>query len=249
MSTLEDFHVFVPAFNEAENLTELSIRCQSLVNRAAHLGVRVHVTVVNDCSTDNSAQVLEGLKNIYPWLSVITHPQNRNLVGVLETFLSQAAMISAKSDHLLGFGLLDGDDSHDPNNFIEMILRLSSGYDVVIASRYQVGSVVIGVRWWRQLLSRGVSVLFQTLGRIKNVRDYSCGFRAYSPFILKELANYRFQYRSFACMAELIMVLAQKGATACEVPFVLRYDRKRGVSKMRFWITIRETIKVLVNVR
>lgn len=248
-SSIDSFYIYVPAYNEAENLPELLCRFDSLVARSLNFGVLVKVVIVDDCSTDNTNEVLQSAKFKYAWLDIIRHPQNRNLVGVLETFLVESEKNIANDSRLLGFGLLDGDNSHDPNAFLEMFFRIWAGYDIVIASRYRPGSTIVGVSWFRQLLSKGVSILFNSIGGVPGVRDYSCGFRAYSKEVIKANTHYKFQFRSFACMAELLIALSLQNAKACEIPFVLRYDRKKGESKMRFLPTISETLMVLFSFR
>ena len=60
--------------------------------------------------------------------------------------------------------------------------------DVVIASRFQPGSVVQGVPFFRQVLSWGCFLMMKTLLPYRNVRDYSTGFRAYRSVTLGRLA-------------------------------------------------------------
>jgi dolichol-phosphate mannosyltransferase len=73
--------------------------------------------------------------------------------------------------------------------------------------------------------------------RYPGVRDYSCGFRAYTADILRKLPDaYGSEYLcedGFACMLELLFKLKRIHARATEVPLVLRYDRKQGESKMK----------------
>ncbi len=49
-------------------------------------------------------------------------------------------------------------------------------------------------------------------------------------------------------MADLLLMLAGMGAIVREVPLLLRYDFKRGVSKMRILQTVRRTIRMVLCV-
>lgn len=81
------------------------------------------------------------------------------------------------------------------------------------------------------------------------VWDYSCGYRLYSPSIVQKVVH---QFgddivtqTNFSCMVELLVNCYQVGAIMAEVPFLLRYDLKKGDSKMQFMKTILGTLNVL----
>jgi dolichol-phosphate mannosyltransferase len=54
------------------------------------------------------------------------------------------------------------------------------------------------------------------------------------------------EHSGFQCMADILVRLARLGAIVDEVPLVLRYDRKRGESKMRVARTVLQTLRLLV---
>jgi dolichol-phosphate mannosyltransferase len=128
-------------------------------------------------------------------------------------------------------------------------LALLDGVLYVIASRFQAGSVVQGVPFFRQVLSWGCFLMMKTLLPYRNVRDYSTGFRAYRSLTLGRLIKTSgpkfIEDSSFACMLELLLSLRWVGARAVEIPYTLRYDLKVGVSKMRIMRTIRRYFNVI----
>ena len=67
--------VFFPAFNDAPSLPSLIARTVDTLRRVAD---DYEIIVVNDGSTDNTADVLEQLRREYsPWLRIVTHERNR----------------------------------------------------------------------------------------------------------------------------------------------------------------------------
>ena len=76
------------------------------------------------------------------------------------------------------------------------------------------------------------------LFNIRGIRDYSCGFRAYRADVIKYairiFGNGFIQLKGlgFTSTLEIIVKLKLMGCKFEEVPFVLRYDRKNGPSKM-----------------
>jgi dolichol-phosphate mannosyltransferase len=93
--------------------------------------------------------------------------------------------------------------------------------------------------------------LFRFLRNVQGVWDYSCGYRLYSPRIVKEIKSRLpddvVKEKSFACMVELLVKLNIVGARCTEVPIMLRYDQKLGESKMEFRKTILGTFKQLLT--
>src|SRR4029077_2128843 len=73
---------------------------------------------------------------------------------------------------------------------------------------------------------------------VPNVRDFSCGFRAYRAQVVQDavevFGNDFVQLRGlgFTSTLETIVKLHLLGCRCAEVPFVLRYDQKASESKM-----------------
>jgi dolichol-phosphate mannosyltransferase len=147
--------------------------------------------------------------------------------------------------------VLDADDTHPPSRILAMQRKLEQGYDVVIASRFRLGSRVVGVSWSRRLYSWGASWLFQLFYPIHGVRDFTCGYRAYRAEALqKALACYGpalVDRDGFECMVDTLLKLRRLKLRFTEVPFILRYDRKVGATKMDVKRTILDTLLLMVK--
>ena len=87
-------------------------------------------------------------------------------------------------------------------------------------------------------MSSGANIFMKAFFPMRGVREYSCGYRAYSASIIKNAistyGNSFIQLRGlgFTCTLEKLVKLHMLGARIAEVPFVLRYDKKIGSSKM-----------------
>jgi len=192
------------------------------------------VTVVDDGSKDNTAQVVRGFNQ--EWCKLIQHPKNMGLAQAMRTGISNAVTASPE-DGLIA--AMDADNSHQPRELSLMLKKLNMGYDVVIASRFQPGARMAGIPPHRQLFSWGVSILFQILTPIQNVRDYSCGYRLYRASLLRRALKVWgnvdgfITEQGFASMTEILLKLSLlKNAKFGETPMDLRYDRKPGATKM-----------------
>ncbi len=134
-----------------------------------------------------------------------------------------------------------------------MVREIQEGYDVVIASRFRTGARVVGVPFGRHFLSTGARALFTVLFPTKGVRDYTSGFRAYRGSVMKQaFATYGDKFvgeAGFSCMCDILLKLRKQGALFHEVPLVLRYDQKGGVTKMQVMRTIWRTLALLCRRR
>ncbi len=239
-------YVMLPAYNESEGLPSLLEKIQLVFKDNAR---PYHVIVVDDASTDNTADIANRASLDMP-LTLCQHKVNQNLPGALRTGLAAAVEMGKPGDIIV---TMDGDDTHPPGIINLMLQKVAEGYDVVTASRYQTGSRIVGVPVLRVLCTYGAKLLFRVLMPIPGVRDYTCGYRAYRFNVLKETMDfYGDQFvseKGFSCMADVLLKMRRFKFVFGEVPFLLRYDQKGGVSKMRVGRTISLTLKLLLKRR
>ncbi len=238
--------VVLPAYNEAEGLPSLLTKIQSVFSANQR---EYHVIVVDDASTDDTGSIASQFSFQMP-LTLVQHKVNQNLPGALRSGFTEAVEQAADGDIIV---TMDGDDTHPPGVINPLIQKISEGYDVVTASRYQPGSRVMGVPQFRVLMTYGARLLFQTIMPIQGVRDYTCGYRAYRKNVLKDSMNFYGEAfvseKGFSCMADVLLKMRRFNYAFGEVPFLLRYDQKLGVSKMAVGRTVWLTLKLLLKRR
>ena len=238
--------IVLPAYDEAPGLADLLVGIDDAMFQA---GLAYRVVVVDDGSRDGTLAVAEEHAQRLP-IEIVRHVQNEGLGAALRDGLMRAAELASARDVLV---TMDADQSHTPQLILRMVQTLREGHDVVIASRFQPGSRVMGVPGHRRFLSRWGSVLLQLVFPIPGVRDYTCGYRAYRAGVLQEVLRLRgpalFEQTGFQCMVDILLQLRRLELICGEVPLVLRYDLKQGPSKMRVGKTIRDTLSLLVRRR
>jgi dolichol-phosphate mannosyltransferase len=228
----------LPAYNERDAIQqEIRSLCGSVGTGA------VRVVVVDDGSVDDTAARAEGMSRSYP-VKVIRHDYNRGLGHALHTGLGYIVRVGCSQDAVI---TKDADGTHPASLVPEMLSCLERGWDVVIASRYRRGARECGLTRRRSLLSRIGNIIYALAEPVPGVRDYTCGFRAFRLAALRRAASMRpvIETPGFGATAELLLKVAACGARACEVPLVLRYDRKVGPSKMKTLRAMRESVGLL----
>jgi dolichol-phosphate mannosyltransferase len=237
--------VALPAYNEEASIAQLLSAFGKLAEDRPDLGILV--IVVNDGSSDRTPEIADSFRNSLA-LDVISHEKNMGLGNAIKTCLKEALARSVSDDDVIV--TMDADNTHLPEYIPPLVQKIRSGYDIAIASRYQPGSREIGVPFIRRLYSRGARFFFSLFLDLPGVKDYTCGYRAYRANLIRRgldlFGEDIISRNGFACTDELLVNLASLTEKIAEIPFILRYDQKKGKSKLPLFSTIVETWKLLL---
>ncbi len=236
-------HIVLPAYNEEASLPNLLERLDFAFQDDNLFG---EIIVVNDGSTDKTAEIARNFQGTTK-VRLIDQQPNRGLAETIKNGLfTTLADCHGEEDIII---VMDADNSHSPGLMFRMINLVREGCDIVIASRYQKGARVRGLSRFRRLLSFGASILFRLLVGIPEVKDYTCGYRAYKAVLLKKaMTHYKEDFirqTGFACMIEILLRVQKFDPIIGEVPLILRYDMKESASKMKIVKTIKQTLTML----
>tara|TARA_B100000029_G_scaffold328287_1_gene320608 strand:- start:422 stop:1183 length:762 start_codon:yes stop_codon:yes gene_type:complete len=233
-------YIVLPAFNEEPNikiiLNNLFEFWKNKLNKQ-----KILVVIVNDGSTDKTSQCIDDfitfLKNQDLSFSIkkISHDINKGLGETIKTGFEYVLKISKEEEILIS---LDCDNTHPVDLIYTMVNKINSGKDLIVASRFTEGAKVVGVPFLRKVLSYIASIIFKIFFPIKNIRDYTCGYRAYRIKILKDVSEKIkpfFSESGFSSMVDILLKLQKcnKNINGEEIPIILRYDLKKGKSKMK----------------
>jgi glycosyltransferase involved in cell wall biosynthesis len=212
--------VVVPLYNEEESLPHL---VEQLLASLRPSGERFELVLVNDGSSDRTAEVLERLSRDIP-----------ELVGVvLRKNYGQTAAMAAGFDVAQGEVIvsLDGDLQNDPADIPMLLAKLREGYDLVSGWRHQRQDAALQ----RKLPSK---IANRLIGRVTGVRlhDYGCSLKAYSRDVLSDMRLYGELHRFLPALAFI------EGARITEVK-VNHRARQFGSSKYG----IDRTFRVLMD--
>lgn len=227
----------LPAFNEEAAIAPLFAKIQRTRDALVQSDIARDLQIIfyDDGSTDQTVAALKGNRGSLN-VTLLSPEQNgglgRALQGIITNFLDQAS----PGDVLV---IMDTDDTHDPAQIVDLLGRMDSNDEqVVVASRYQRGARTSGVPPVRQFLSLGFALLIKVALPIHGVRDYSCGYRAYTYAALATARGqdgFQISEPGFASMPEILIRLRKYDIHFGEVPLHLAYDQRLTQSKMRAW--------------
>lgn len=244
---MHSLFVLIPCYNEAENIGDLIENWILQREEVLKNGYELKIYAIDDCSTDNTKDVIISKTDKYPeCVALIKHDVNKNLCGGLNTSISFFTTHGSNGDLMC---IMDGDNTQSPAYIHQMLDKITCDeLDCVIASRYRKGSDVIGLAGYRKFMSDMARFYYTMVLHIPGIRDYTCGYRLYR---FEKICDVRERFgdepikeRSFACMMELLYKTYITGAKFGEVGFKLRYDQKRGYSKMNVRNTMMKSVSV-----
>jgi glycosyltransferase involved in cell wall biosynthesis len=224
-ATAPGLSVFFPAYNDCGTIASLVI---TAVQSASKLTPNYEVIVVDDGSSDTTAQILSELARVYPQLKIVTHPVNRGYGGALRT-----GFASASKDVIF---YTDGDAQYDPSEMEVLWPMMTSGVDLVngykISRSDPLHRIVIG-----RIYHHTVKILFGL-----RVRDVDCDFRLLRRSIFDRV---HLEKNSGVICLEMMKKIQDAGFGIVEVP-VHHYHRAHGQSQFfNFRRVIRTGIDVM----
>jgi dolichol-phosphate mannosyltransferase len=230
----------IPAFNEEENIPRLfaDLEC-----RPELFPPRSRVFVVDDGSTDRTAELVEGYAGELP-VELVKLEENQGPGAAFRAGFGKA-LLSIPGEAFIV--TLEADTTSDLDALPTMLAEASVGADLVLASW-----TMVNVSRKRKLLSAGAAYVFRRALGI-DAQTVSSFFRVYRASMLRRsFAHYGsglMRERGFACKAELLANLARLGARIAEVPVDLDTDRRVGKSKMPIFKTIFAYFRMLARQR
>ena len=223
--------IVIPCFNEESTLPYLA---NTLVSVEETLGEKYKPTFifVDDCSTDQTWELLQKIFARKPNFELVRHEQNRGVAAAIMTGIH-----AAKTEIVCS---MDCDCSYDPHELKNMIPLLQDGVSLVTASPYHAEGKVLNVPAWRLTLSKGSSFLYRQVLR-QNLATYTSCFRVYRKSVVEKL---QLEESNFLGIAELLGKLDLQGEKIIEYPATLAV-RLFGYSKMKLIKTIFGHLRLL----
>ena len=206
--------VIIPAYNEQDAIADV---VRSLRKVAIDNGLQLDVVVINDCSTDSTAEIISTLPCI-----ALNLPVNLGIGGAVQTGFKYA--YNNNYDYAVQ---VDGDGQHPAEEIPKLVNALEkNNWDVVIGSRF------FDNKGFQSTFLRRTGIgFFRFLNRILvgvDIKDSTSGFRMINKKALELVNEY---YPDEYPEPEAIVLFAKNDLRIGETSVVMR-DRQGGVSSI-----------------
>ena len=224
----------IPCYNEESTLPYLHRTMQSLRHELSRQW-DLKILFVDDCSKDNTFEVLQSLFGDDTDTGILRHETNKGVSAAILTGINAAQTEIIAS--------IDADCSYDPHELTHMLPRLTRDVAMVTASPYHRDGKVNNVPSWRLVLSHTLSSMYRVLLGQKLATWTSC-FRVYRK---QQIIDLPLVENGFLGPAELAAQLSLHGRKIVEHPATLEV-RLFGFSKMMTVRTILAHLRLLSKV-
>jgi glycosyltransferase involved in cell wall biosynthesis len=171
------------------------------------------VIVVNDGSTDHTAQLLDEMATQYDRLKVIHHPKNQGYGGALRTGFSNS------TKDLIFY--TDGDAQYNVNELPKLVEKMNDGIDWVNGYKISRSDPI-----YRKIIGRIYHYIVKIFFAL-DVRDTDCDFRLMRRSIFDKV---HLKSDSGVICVEMMRKFHMAGLRVAEVP-VHHYFRAYGKSQ------------------
>jgi Protein of unknown function (DUF3108)/Glycosyl transferase family 2 len=222
-------YVCVPVHNEARTAGLVLWKVRQVFTAFPR---EYQLLVLDDASTDDTAEVLRSYAKVLP-MTIVTHRERRGYAQSLEALLRLALQQTDRPKRDCAI-TLHADFAHSPDSMEEMVKRLESGADLVVAELLEQrggGRVSRGLRLARRWTPR--------LLRVAGLRDSVSGYVALRLIVLRQALRRdaaRFlETDGWCASAELVARLAPYARRVDAVPAAARYDLVQRPSRVKPW--------------
>ncbi len=227
-------YVCVPSYNEAATVGLLCWKVRQVFTRFPR---EYQLLVVDDGSTDATREVLESYTRVLP-LTVLRHASRQGYARGVEELLRTAVDRTDRPKRDCAV-LMHADFCHGPDALPDLIRRMDSGADMVVAEGTFEGHTPRALR----LVRRSASLLLGSAGRVPGVDDPVSGFAAFRLVTLRN--TFRAQTGGgalliadgWAANAELFSRAARHARRIDTIQVVERHDLRQRESRVKPWET------------
>lgn len=171
--------VIVPAYNEEKTITNILNKLNDVVLIG---GIQKEIIVVNDCSGDNTEQMVQAFIANNPNCDIkyYKHEVNKGKGAALHTGIAKAT-----GDYLI---VQDADLEYDPNEFNLLVKPILDGFaDVVYGSRFVGGRAHRILFFWHSIGNAFLTHLSNAFNNL-NLTDMETCYKLFRRDIVQNLS-------------------------------------------------------------
>lgn len=218
-SDAESYHicVIIPAYNVERHI----------INVVTHIPLNVRsIVVVDDCSPDNSAQVIQSC--LSSRVHLVRHAVNQGVGGAMLTGYAKALELGA--DIIVK---MDGDDQMDPSYLLDLVRPIIEGHaDYTKGNRFLHSYALGQMPLARRIGNFGLTFLTKLASGYWNMFDPNNGYTAIHRNVV-QLLNTNVIARRYFFESSMLIELRRINAVVRDVPMPARYGSEVSSMSLR----------------
>ena len=233
MTQYPNYSIVIPAFNES---ARIPATLQEVVSCIRERGWDAEVIVVNDGSTDSTADVVREFAKTAPEVRLIENPGNRG-----KGYSVRAGMLQALGEIVM---FTDADLSAPMEEAERLFAAIEEGADIAIGSRWlEKGRQTHKQPLYRQFFGRCFNAVTRGVMGL-HFADTQCGFKAFTRasaqtvFQLQTIERWGFD-------PEILFIALKCGYTVTEVAVSWGHDERSRMSYLKDGIKMLEEVAVI----
>ena len=170
--------VVIPAYNEENTITAILDRVREA---SLQEGITKEVLITNDCSSDNTEEIIQSYMTHYPELNIkyFKHSVNQGKGAALHTSIQHAT-----GDYLI---IQDADLEYDPDEYKILLQPILDGFaDVVYGSRFMGGKPHRILFFWHSIGNQFLTFLSNMFTNL-NLTDMETCYKLFKTEMIQGL--------------------------------------------------------------
>jgi glycosyltransferase involved in cell wall biosynthesis len=227
------YSIVIPVYNESARVLKA---LTSVVGCIRARGWDAEVLVVNDGSTDNTADVVRAFAQTAPEVRLIENPGNRG-----KGYSVRSGMLQARGDKVL---FTDADLSAPIEEAERLFAAIRQGADIAIGSRWlQSDRQTQRQPLYRQFFGRCFNAVTRFIMRLPYA-DTQCGFKAFT----RQAAQTVFQLQTIERWGfdpEILFIALKRDFWIIEVPVSWAHDERSRMSYLKDGFKMLQEISIV----
>ena len=227
------YSIVIPAYNES---ARIPATLKSVVDCIRQRGWSAEVVVVNDGSSDSTADVVRAFAAANPEVRLLENPGNRG-----KGYSVRSGMLQAHGEVVL---FSDADLSAPIEEADGLFAAIAAGADIAIGSRWlETKRQTIRQPFYRQFFGRCFNGVTRFVMGLK-FADTQCGFKAFT----RAAAQTVFQLQTIERWGfdpEILFIALKRGYVIKEVPVSWAHDERTRMSYLKDGIKMLQEIAIV----
>lgn len=228
-----NYSIVIPAYNEAGRIPAT---LHAVIDCVRQKGWSAEIIVVNDGSTDATAQVVQDIAQHAPEVRLIENPGNRG-----KGYSVRSGLLQAHGENVM---FTDADLSAPMEEAQGLFDAIENGADIAIGSRWlETKRQTIRQPLYRQFFGRCFNAVTRMVMGLP-FADTQCGFKAFT----RAAAQTVFQLQTIERWGfdpEILFIALKRGYRIQEVPVSWAHDERSRVSYLRDGLQMLKEIAIV----